>query len=90
MNQPKAFRKKPVSIIAIIWTGDNFDAVKAFAGDNAHLKDGQLIIGTLEDGEGEVKAEHVATVGDYVIRGVEGEFYFCKPHIFLKTYEEDT
>lgn len=90
MNQPKSFRKKPVSISAIIWTGDNFDAVKAFAGDNAHLKNGQLIIGTLEDGEGEVKAEHVATVGDYVIRGVEGEFYFCKPNIFLKTYEEDT
>lgn len=35
-------------------------------------------------------AKHVATVGDFVIRGVHGEFYFCKPDIFMETYEEVT
>lgn len=39
-----------------------------------------LIIKTLE-------GEHVATIGDYIIRGVKGEFYPCKPDIFEATYE---
>ena len=30
----------------------------------------------------------VATLGDYIIRGVKGEFYPCKPDIFEKTYEK--
>jgi len=43
-------------------------------------------ITTLEDGpNGE--ARHVASVGDWVIRGIKGEFYPCKPDIFAATYE---
>lgn len=79
------FRKKPVSVDAIEWTGDNFDDIKDFAGDKVKIKDGELIVVTPEDGK-KTKAEHVATKGDYVIRGVKGEFYFCKPDIFRKTY----
>lgn len=80
------FRKKPVTITAIDWTGDNFDAIKKFAGDNVYLENGELVIKTLEDGA-DGKAKHVASIGDFIIRGVEGEYYFCKPFIFEKTYE---
>ena len=45
-----------------------------------------LTIHTLEDGS-DGRAEHVASVGDYIIKGVKGEFYPCKPDIFELTYE---
>ena len=45
----------------------------------------ELVIATLEDGES--IARHVASVGDFIIKGVAGEFYPCKPDIFDKTYE---
>lgn len=45
-----------------------------------------LTIHTLEDGV-DGRAKHVASVGDYIIKGVKGEFYPCKPDIFELTYE---
>lgn len=44
-------------------------------------RDGRMIIATLEGG-------HWVSPGDFVIRGVKGEFYPCKPDIFADTYEE--
>ena len=44
-------------------------------------------IPTLEDGE-DSRAKHVASIGDYIIKGVKGEFYPCKPDIFEMTYEQ--
>lgn len=44
------------------------------------------VIKTLEDGR-EGQALHVAEPGDYIIQGVKGELYFCKPDIFEQTYE---
>ena len=41
---------------------------------------------TLEDGD-DGRAKHVATEGDWIIKGVQGEFYACKPDIFQSTYE---
>ena len=41
----------------------------------------QIIIQTLE-------GNHIASVGDYIIKGIAGEFYPCKPDIFEKTYDE--
>nr|ADV36486.1 prophage lp2 protein 33 [Edwardsiella phage eiDWF] len=41
---------------------------------------------TLEDGP-DKRARHVATEGDYIIKGVKGEFYPCKPDIFHITYD---
>lgn len=43
-------------------------------------------IATLEDGA-DGRARHVATEGDWIIKGVHGEFYACKPEIFSATYE---
>lgn len=85
-KEPVKFKKKPVVIDAMKWTGENFEEVKKFAGKNVKLDDGELIVITLEDGK-KSKAKHAASNGDYVIKGVQGEFYFCKPDIFKDTYE---
>lgn len=74
------FRKKPVIIEAIQWNGRNEMEVARFIGGNLEMDDDELLIHTLE---GTMKA----LVGDYVIKGVNGEFYPCKPDIFEKTYD---
>ena len=43
-------------------------------------------IRTLEDGI-HLTVKHIATEGDWIIKGVQGEFYACKPDIFEQTYE---
>lgn len=73
------WRKKPVVVEAIRWTGDNFNDVKMWSGD-VGLVEGVLCVCTLE-------GQMVAAVGDYIIKGVNGEFYPCKYDIFHKTYE---
>ena len=83
----KTYMKKPIQIEAIQWNGKNFDEIKAFCKDAMIAYGGELIIPTLEDGKF-IKAKHVATEGDYVIKGVHGEFYFTKEDIFNETYEE--
>ena len=80
MDQPDTFRKKPVTIQAIQWTGHNPKAVKEFCGNNAHVKGLYVDIGTKE-------GLMVASINDYIIKGVSGEFYPCKPDIFAKTYD---
>ena len=84
------FRKKPVVIEAIRWDGENLDEVMVFCNGDASYElmaggASELVIATLEDGES--IARHVASVGDFIIKGVAGEFYPCKPDIFDKTYE---
>jgi len=84
------FRKKPVVIEAVQWTGDNLDEVLAFCAGNATYElmargNAEIVVSTLEDGEG--TAKHVASRNDWIIKGVQGEFYPCKPDIFAATYE---
>ena len=87
------YRKKPVIVEAIQWNGLNLKEIEDFVGqaldyeiyDTAYQAGVappkvRVIIHTLE-------GDHVATVGDYIIKGVQGEFYPCKPDIFTKTYE---
>lgn len=77
------FRKKPVEIEAIQWTGNNITEVVALGGTrevNHSFEDDALEIETLE---GTMKASK----GDWIIKGVKGELYPCKPDIFMKTYE---
>lgn len=83
----KSYIKRPIQIEAIQWNGKNFDEIKEFCKDAMIAYGGELIIPTLEDGKF-IKAKHVATEGDYVIKGIRGEFYFCKEDIFNETYEE--
>ena len=79
----KQYRKKPVVIEAVQWDGANKSEVQTFVGK--HLCEDafrhRLIIPTLE-------GDHIASKGDYIIKGVHGECYPCKPDIFQKTYEE--
>ena len=76
----KRYRKKPVEILAMEWTGDNKVDVQRFVGRYLDLLPRGLKIPTLE-------GDMFASVGDYIIQGVNGEFYPCKPDVFAKTYE---
>lgn len=76
------YRKKPVVIEAIKFLGkENHKAVCDFVGEllDFHITGG-IVISTLE-------GEMIANQGDYIIKGVMGEFYPCKPEVFEKTYE---
>lgn len=73
------FRKKPVVIEAVQWTGYNVAEMAEF-GVPAEGPGLSLVIRTLE-------GDMTASPGDWIIRGVQGEYYPCKPDIFAKTYE---
>lgn len=81
------YRKKPVVIEAKQWNGENADEIQTFLFDgNQHAAHGwvkgqYVEIGTLE-------GLMVASIGDWIIKGVAGEFYPCKPEIFAATYDE--
>lgn len=76
------YRKKPVVIEAVEWTGSNINEIMNFMNwrNAAHDDRSGLVIHTLE-------GNHNASVGDFVIKGVKGEFYPCKPDIFAATYD---
>lgn len=90
----RKFRKKPVVIDAILWNGKNFMEVKAFAGLAVKMEEmssgGKAIVVTTLETERELNTVHAAAVGDYIIKGIKGEFYPCKPDIFEETYEKVT
>jgi hypothetical protein len=80
------YRKKPVVVDAIRYLGtENYSDVCSFVGNELQVMhsntDQIIIISTLE---GDMRANE----GDYIIKGVQGEFYPCKPDIFEETYEE--
>jgi hypothetical protein len=77
------YRKKPVVIEAFQFRNGEQDgsvAADVVAGNVRYPEDGSMLIRTLE---GEMRADP----GDWIIRGVQGELYPCKPDIFAKTYE---
>lgn len=77
------YRKKPVVIEAIQFNGRNSADIHEFCGDKVREPVGKdyLEIETLE-------GIHIASPGDYIIKGIKGEFYPCKPDIFEMTYEK--
>lgn len=81
--EPKKYRKRPVVVEAIQWTGENHAGMCDFIDPEVFEIRAQkgLIIYTLEG------AVH-ASPGDYIVKGVHGEFYPCKPDVFAETYEE--
>ena len=87
------YKTKPVEIEAIQWTGLNLEEIKTFVGDS-------LIYNTIdtawEVGKGRphvlmkiktLEGDMHASEGDYIIKGLKGEFYPCKSDIFEKKYE---
>lgn len=78
----RVYRKKPVTVEAVQWTGENYAEMCDFIDTEVFkiIPRMRLVIHTLE-------GDHHASPGDYIIKGVNGEFYPCKPDIFAKTYE---
>lgn len=81
----RLFTKKPVTIEAMLYTDDSVPALTAwmqqagFDGYSFANPDG-IVINTLE-------GQHLGRRGDWIIKGVAGEFYPCKPEIFAATYD---
>lgn len=80
------YNTRPVEIEAVQWLGtkQSFDEIRAMG--NIKWKPGEMgsdtfIIATLE-------GEHIASKGDYIIKGLKGEFYPCKPDIFEMKYKQ--
>lgn len=76
------YQKLPKTVEAIQWTGKNLDEIKKFCPSCFKFMGTPptLIVPTLE---GNMKA----IAGDYIIKGIKGEFYPCKEKIFLETYK---
>ena len=93
-DKVKKYIKNPVCIEAVQWTGYNSEEIKRFVGDcvkfenrissnndSVFVSHTMLVIHTLE---GNMRAD----IGDFIIRGIKGECYPCKPDIFHETYHE--
>ena len=76
------YRKKPVFIEAIQWTGDNWLEVCKFAKTkHIYIDERGLFVEKLQ-------GEIVFDPGDWVIRDVEGALSSCKPDVFAQVYEK--
>ena len=88
------YRKRSLVIEAVKWNGMNKSEIEQFAGDNVKIeviRESNAEYGippqidcTIKTLEGDM----MPSPGDYIIKGVKGEFYPCKPDIFEKTYDE--
>lgn len=86
------YRKKPVVVEAMQWTGLNLEEVKDFVGEALTY---DILDTAWEVGKGRphvfmkiktLEGDMEVSEKDYIIKGVNGEFYPCKPDIFQKTY----
>ena len=89
----KKYTKKPITIEAVQYNGHNLDEINGFVG--TELKTELESDTAYEAGKGApifsvtiptLEGDHKALPGDYIIKGVKGEFYPCKPDIFELTY----
>ena len=84
------FRKKPVVIEAFKWEGSNGKELGLWHEQTAVTELSSII----ENGDSQtltiptLEGDMTAQIGDYIICGVKGEYYPCKPDIFEATYEE--
>ena len=96
----KEYRKKPIVVSAVEWSGDNIEEIAGFCGEN-NIKVEDIygnVVGSFcrshRPGDSwnlyikTLEGDMFASVGDYIIEGINGEFYPCKPDIFKNTYEE--
>ena len=78
------YRKKPVEIEAIQWDGtlERYKEIQAFTDNKVILfeETQSLLVPTLE-------GDHIGGIGDWIIKGIVGEFYPCKDLVFQKSYE---
>ena len=85
------YRKKPVVIEAVQFTGTNKFEIEVFIGTElkSHYKNDNPNDSTPIDGLRipTLEGNMIASVGDYIIKGIKGEFYPCRSDIFEATYE---
>lgn len=88
------YKKKPIIIDAIQFNGLNLEEIKEFVGDKLIY---DIIDSAWQVGKGRphilmkiktLEGDMNVSEKDYIIKGINGEFYPCKPDIFYKTYEE--
>lgn len=90
------FRKKPIIVEAVQWTGSNLEEIRNFVGSDLienYIKhfdiERTLIKQTLAGiAINTLEGTMIVNYGDYIIKGVNNEFYPCKPDIFKQIYEE--
>lgn len=78
------YRRKPIQVQALQWTGDNYDLLQQFvSGDKALIQEvsGDLKLLSLN-------GYMTAHKGDYIIRTLHGEVYPCSQYSFKEIYEE--
>ena len=76
------FRKKPVEIEAVQWTGYNAPALKLFAGKNVKFVGD---IPEIHTPEGRMMVQR----DNWIVKDIHGEFSLCDPVVFLATHESD-
>ena len=85
----RKFRQKPVVVEAVQFVGENEPEIWDFLGDSYHsssdfgTSEGNSTSITIKTPEGEKDVD----MGDWIIKGVGGDVYPCKPDIFEQTYE---
>lgn len=84
------YKRKVAVVEAVQWQGNNFKEIMEFSNCSNLIREaldfnnkpyGLLYIETLE-------GRHIANIGDFIIKGIKGEFYPCKPEIFELIYEK--
>ena len=87
------YKTRPVEIEAIQWTGHNLEEIKQFVGESLEY---DILDTAWEVGKGRphiymkirtLEGDMYVSMGDYIIKGLRGEFYPCKPDVFEKKYE---
>ena len=85
------YRKKPVVIEAIQFNGKNAEEIEQWSNNNVKAGPASEDTSTRDYLEIEtLEGTMTAQLNDYIIKGVSGEFYPCKPDIFEKTYDAET
>lgn len=84
MTMIKKYRKKPVEIEAIQFSGWNYGEIFDWINDNINSVQPICYKETIQINTSE--GVMTASVGDYIIKGIKGEFYPCKPDIFRERY----
>lgn len=89
------YKKKPVVVEAIQWNGRNPKEIKDFVGESlkyeiydAAWKAGSGVPPRVHMAIKTLEGEMQVSKGDYIIKGVRGEFYPCRPDIFEETYDK--
>jgi hypothetical protein len=80
------FVNKPIEIEALQWVGTNLNEILEFSPSCFSYERNKIPVLAVSTLEGTM----TASLGDYIIKGIKGEFYPCKPDIFLLTYDQVT